>query len=346
MSPFRIPEFDMPIASSGLSPAMDAVEPDMWAWAAAHQLVRGEAMRRHLARTRPQWATAIYLPGADEAHLRVPNRFMIWAFILDDNLDDSISEGHIESVTYLLDELVAVCRNLNTPVTNEGRALKEILDDLSQGRTRAWRNVLGESVVRWLNTFLPEARASRAGRVMTIDEYLPHRRNGVCEFIFAHLQEYVRDVELPKGVRDLPAMEQARNLACEWTGLYNDIYSVEKEESVGYLHNAVLVARTHRGCSTQEAVDIVAAITNSLLRQFLAACDAAPAQIRAAADYTPTVLAHASDVIDGYRDLVRANYDYHRGAARYSDVAKYMPEAITTSGLRPDWSFTPTITHS
>ncbi|BBC35346.1 hypothetical protein SGFS_066400 [Streptomyces graminofaciens] len=345
MPSFTMPKFKMPLPEVKPSPAMDSVVEDMWEWADRHHLIAGEAARRHVVRTRPAWTTAVYLPLADEEHLRIPNRFMIWAFILDDNLDDSISGGGIEAAAAFLDELIAVCHAERRPRTDTGRALEEIFDGLSEGRSPQWRALLGESVALWLNTFVPEALASRAGRVMTIEEFLPHRRNGVCEFIFAHLQEYVRGIELPVAIRNLPALRQARELACEWTGLFNDIYSVDKEESVGYMHNAVLVTRTHRRCSTQEAVDIVAAVVDGLLDQFLAACAAAPAQIRASADYSPHVFADALEVVEGYQGLVRANFDYHRSAARYNDVATYMPAALAEGdGIRPDWSVAPALT--
>ncbi|MEU9083522.1 terpene synthase family protein [Streptomyces sp. NPDC048357] len=75
------------------------------------------------------------------------------------------------------------------------------------------------------------------------------------ELLFLHLAEYVHGIELPGEARDLPALAQARAYASEWIGLYNDVFSAQKEEAVGYGFNVVLVIRDQRGCSQQEAID-------------------------------------------------------------------------------------------
>ncbi|WP_407835159.1 hypothetical protein ACE1OC_00090 [Streptomyces sp. DSM 116496] len=119
--------------------------------------------------------------------------------------------------------------------------------------------------------------------------------------------------------------------------LYNDVFSNEKEEAVGYLHNVVQVIRADRSCSTREAVDIVNRVLTGLVTQFQAACEALPAQLKATSAATPEITEAALDVLEGYRHLLRGNFDYHIDTARYVNAREYVPQA-QTSGIRPSWS--------
>ncbi|MDJ1137249.1 terpene synthase family protein [Streptomyces iconiensis] len=338
MQSFTVPACAMPLPEFGTSAAMATVERDQWEWGDHFRLITTDAMRNHLFRTRPHYTTALYYPRADHSHLLAPNRYMLWAFIVDDMCDDAISDQDEQTVAGLTSELIGVSRGEREAACDASRALVDVLGDLTAGRSPRWRRLLGETNASWIRTYLTEVRASRARRVMDFNEYLPHRRLGVDELMFHHLAEYVHGIELPAAVRNLPAMRQARNRSSEWIGLYNDIYSAPKEAAVGYVHNAVLIVREHRSCSLQEAADIVADVANRLMVQFEAAVAAVPGQLQALPEATPEVIQDVLVVLEGYRHLVRGNWDYHIDAARYLEAETYIPQAQGGVGLRPTWS--------
>ncbi|WP_407835160.1 hypothetical protein ACE1OC_00095 [Streptomyces sp. DSM 116496] len=218
MTSLELPDFVMPLPEYGASAAMADIEQDMWAWLERHGLIANESLREQLVRTRPQYTTALYYPRADVEHLKVINRFMAWAFIVDDLFDDSISAGDEDCVSAFSAELIGVARDDERPQSIAGRALREVLDALCLGRSQQWRLALAEANTAWLGTYPIEAQASREGRIMQFNAYAPHRRDGVGERIFFLMAEHVRDIELPSEVRDLPAMTQARERAIEWVG--------------------------------------------------------------------------------------------------------------------------------
>lgn len=339
MYSFEFPIVEMPFPEREIASGLDAAEQGMWEWLDRHRLLVNEAMREHLVRTRPHYTVARYYPDAGAAHLLAAAQYTAWAFIVDDVFDDAIGARDEVAVAELSAELIGVSRCDREPSTDIGRALGEVLDALSASRSAQCRVLLGDANVRWLRTYPVEARVTSENRTMRFGEYVPHRRYGTDELLYIHLSEVTLGIELPAEVRDLPAMAQARKRALEWIGLYNDIFSADKEAAVGYLHNAVLLVRRQQGCSMQEAVDTVNGVLPGLLGQFEAACAAVPAQVRAVSGDDPGVRDAVLHVLDGYRQLVRGNFDYHIGTARYDEVPLYMPQA-QAGGVRPGWTST------
>jgi (+)-beta-caryophyllene/(+)-caryolan-1-ol synthase len=336
MFSFVLPHFEMPFPDHGVSPGLADAEQGMWRWLDQYRLIGNESVREHLVRTRPHYTVAVYFPHLDAAQLLPTASYTAWAFIIDDVFDDAISAHDVAAVTKLSTELIGVSLGQQEPSTDAGWACKDILDELSVGRSPQCRAVLGDANARWLRTYPVEARLTAGGRTMRFTDYVSHRRYGVDELIYLNLEEFTQGIGLPPEVRDLPAMVQARERALEWIGLHNDIFSADKEEAVGYLHNAVLIVRDQRGCSTQEAVNAVNEVLTGLIGQFQAACAAVPGQVRAVAGGHPAVLDAAAHVVAGYRQLIRGNYVYHIGTARYDRVPSYMPQA-QVDGLRPGW---------
>ncbi|WP_157777747.1 terpene synthase family protein [Nocardia terpenica] len=331
-----IPTVEMPLPNYGLSSTMAFVEHDTWQWLNRHHLLVNDAAREHIVRTRPQYTTAKYWPRADQSHARACNWYTAWAFIVDDALDDAITVHDHATVESITNDLIEVAYG-RQPCNDAGRSLREILDTFSQRRSDDWRVLLGDTHADWLNTYPVESRANSLDRRMEFTEYMPHRASGVNERIFLHLNEYVRDIELPSVIRMLPAMVRARDRAVEWVGLYNDVYSFAKEAAVGYRYNAVAVVRDQRNCVPQEAANTVCGVLSGLIREFQEACAAVPAQVRAVAGNDRQLLGTVLQVLDGYRHTVRGNFDYHIGTPRYTTVQTYMP-LNQLNEQRPSWS--------
>ncbi|WP_157245384.1 terpene synthase family protein [Nonomuraea typhae] len=323
---FRLPSFHMPLPSQPPSPAMEALEADTWQWAQSRDLLANDAMREHLERTQPWLTTALYYPYADANALRHIHRYMVLAFIVDDTFDDAITGHDVATVRHLSTDLLRVSRQA-PPASPAGRALAELLDALSVGRSPVWRRLLGHANASWVATYAVEAHAHQAGEPMRLHTYLPHRRHGVNEQIFLHLHEYTRGIEMPAHLRAHPALARTRELACEHMGLCNDIFSADKEAAVGYSYNAVLITSRDLDRPLQEAAEIVNDILTGLIDQLDATRAAAPAQLRAVGASQDQIEA-ALRLIDDQRQQVRGNHDYHYDPPRYHSVDTYMPTVI------------------
>ncbi|GAB3654376.1 hypothetical protein GCM10027589_13040 [Actinocorallia lasiicapitis] len=332
-----LPDFVMPLPAQRLAPGMRAAEHDMWLWLRRHRMDGNEAMREHLNRTRPAYTSACYYPDADSTRLRDINRLVTFDFLVDDVLDDAITTHDQGTVERIIAELVGVTLGRAEPASRAGHALSDAKRLLTEGRSPGWKAALDEVHAGWLRTYPAEAALVRAGGRMTPGDYLRHRRWSVNEFTYLHLQEYALGVDLPAAVRDLPAMRQARARASEWIGVYNDVFSAEKEDAIGYPHNLVVLVRTAHGCTRESALATANDVLSGLLEQFLAACSAVPAQVEAVVPRDSQVFADAMRVVNGYRQVVRGNFDYHFGSPRYNAVPGYLP-AGAPGEQPPGWT--------
>ncbi|QHC24519.1 terpene synthase family protein [Streptomyces sp. GS7] len=314
---YELPALEMPLPEYGVAAAVDAAETDMWNWLESHRLLDDAVRRERLVRTGPHYTTALYYPHAGADRLTVVNRYMALAFLVDD-FDEEISAQDDASVSEYCEDLVAVACGTRPPSNGAGRAMADVIGTLSQGRSLAWCEAVMHSVAQWLRTYPVQVRLARAGKSMPLHQYVAHRRHGVGEIPFLHMHEYVQDVDLPARVRNLPALVYARNRASEWIGLLNDVFSLEKEEAVSYPHNAVLLVRQQRGLGTQDAVDVVNGVLSGLLAQFDAACRTIPGQVRAVVNDDSPVVDDVMRIVEGYRHVVRGNFDYHYASARFT----------------------------
>jgi (+)-beta-caryophyllene/(+)-caryolan-1-ol synthase len=312
---YEVPAVVMPIAEYGVSAAIDVAEQDIWSWLDEHRLLEDPLCRQRMVRTQPYDTTARYFPYGVGAELVVVNRFMALAFFIDDQFDNDAEDTC--AVERFCEDLIAVSTGCRSPVSEVERAMRELVQTLTAGRSPGWREAFDSAVIQWLRTYPVEARLVEHGQRMGFREYLPHRRHSGGMAQFLHLHEYVHGIDLPAAVRDLPAMQQARNLVCEWVGLYNDLYSVTKEQDVGYQHNALLIVRETTGGSLQDSAAIVNDVLTGLLDQFEAACRAAPPQVLAVSGHDPAARDDAAHVLDGYRRMLRGNFDYHIESPRY-----------------------------
>lgn len=334
---FRHPTVLMPLPHYGTSPALRPAGQQMYAWGELFGLTAEPAVLRHMQeRTHPETCIAYYYPTADLAHLALLCQYALWAWVVDDALDDGISARDVASVADAVAGMIRAVEGTSTREDPSCRAASDLFTVLRSRRSAQWQEALCAEVYAWLCTYVTEAAATTQDRVMTLEEYIAHRRYGVDEISFLHLVEFVHEIDLPDAVRNLPSMARARARGSEWIGLYNDIFSAVKENAVGYRHNAVLIVAHQDRCTIQEAVDRVNFTLTDLIHQFESAIAAVPAELTAITS-DPRIHRDVAQVIDGYRHVVRGNFDYHINRPRYTDAANYLP-AEQNAELRPSFS--------
>lgn len=334
---FTYPEFTMPVLKYGTSPALPQAGQAMYAWAEQFALTENPAVLHHMSvRTHPDVCAAFYYPTAKLELLAPLCNYALWAWVIDDALDDGISNHDVSGVADSVARMIRATEGAACPDSPSTLSGRNLFASLCRDRSAGWREALLGEVAAWLSTYVTEAAATRLDRVMDIEDYITHRRYGVDEISFLHLVEYAHGIDLPAEVRRLPAMDEARARASEWIGLYNDIFSAVKEEAVGYRHNAVLIIAHHQQCSPQQAVDTVNDILTRLIQQFNAAVARVPAQLSQISNNEQ--LHHdVALVLEGYRHVVRGNFDYHIERPRYVDATNYMA-GEQHNGLRPSFS--------
>ncbi|MFJ7198208.1 MULTISPECIES: terpene cyclase [unclassified Streptomyces] len=264
-------------------------------------------------------------PTADSKNLDLVADWFVWLFLVDDQLDD----GHLGRSPERVRDVVGLMRNViedDTPGTlPDGQlpaavvALADLWERTTPAAAPHWRTRFGWHLTTYLTTTTTWEAGNRAAGVVPSEEtYIAKRRHTGAIHVCMDLIEIVAGIEAPESIhndsRFITALEASCNVVC-WA---NDVYSYEKEQVLGEIHNLVHLVRHHRGYGKREALEHVCARTTAETERFMTA----ESELLAAYPQLSWML---GPYLDGMRSWMRGNLDWSRQTPRYNpaDVSQY-----------------------
>ncbi|MFG1873259.1 hypothetical protein ACGFIV_00285 [Sphaerisporangium sp. NPDC049003] len=294
---------------------VDAARRHLARWVDEYGLVRKEAARRRFAHADFAWFAAVTYPSADERGLCLIADWFAWLFLLDDQFDDGAVGRDPDRVRELMGEMAAVLvHDDGGPRTYPRPAIVEALADLwrrtTPRTTPAWRHRFVDHIAEGGLAAFWEAENRVRGVVPDEATYIEKRRHTGAIYVCMDLIEAVERTEVPARVYADARYQDALRSACDVVCWTNDLYSLEKELSLGEYHNLVAVVEHGRGFSREQSVrHVVAAIT---------------AEIDLYLERESRVLSafpgHVADVVRnfaGMRSWMRGNLDWSARTKRY-----------------------------
>ncbi|SCE17864.1 hypothetical protein GA0115241_110586 [Streptomyces sp. DpondAA-D4] len=172
-------------------------------------------------------------------------------------------------------------------------------------------------------TYLTTATTWEAGNradgvVPSEATYIAKRRHTGAIHVCMDLIETVAGIEAPESLHNDPRFITALEASCNVVCWANDVYSYEKEQVLGEIHNLVHLVRHHRGYGEQRALDHVCAEIATETERFLTAEDEL-------IELYPQLTDLLVPYLDGMRSWMRGNLDWSRQTPRYNpaDVSQY-----------------------
>ncbi|CCM04973.1 uncharacterized protein FIBRA_07171 [Fibroporia radiculosa] len=123
----------------------------------------------------------------------------------------------------------------------------------------------------YVNAFAVEAELRERQEVLSLDAYMPLRReNSAVRFCFG-LFGYVLGMDLPDEVYEHPVMVRMHLAAVDMVCWSNDLYSYNMEQAMGHTGNNIMtVLMNEKRCDLQTAADYVGVHFKTLMDSFLA----------------------------------------------------------------------------
>jgi len=158
------------------------------------------------------------------------------------------------------------------PVTSTlcDHAWARLFRELAETRSLEWLCVLAGSMDTWSDAALRETIASKRGLLSArpcFREALRSRINTIGTYPTAYLLEYILGRELPRAFHEHSMVRELKTLAGKIVGLGNDIFSLGKDWTSGYV-NVAFAYRDERGCTMREAIFAVVREHNEAVRDF------------------------------------------------------------------------------
>lgn len=314
-----LPEFVMPFPRVPPNRGMAEAGRQMWAWIDRFGLVTGDASRRRLRQLRMELISARCHPRADPDLLPLLALHMAWGWSVDEQFDDGPAGRDVRWSLSAIDGLVDAVEGRVTDSSNPlERAGADLYRRLNAGRSRSWVRSLRDDTVRWLRGYYVETVDRATSWYQPTAEYRRHRQITSGEHMYFALSELGARVDLPEGVRRLPAYVALQDAAAEHMGMFNDVISLVKEQAVGYHHNAVTLVSHHTKAPLRQAVEDVNVMLTDCVERILAAERRLAVQLRAAG-----VGAQARDdaatMVGAIKAHTRGNFDWHFAVDRYAE---------------------------
>ena len=150
------------------------------------------------------------------------------------------------------------------------RALADIWQRLQRCSSAAWRAQLATTLVRGLHAYQWETANRTQGRIPPRAEYIRLRRQTGGWLTEVALVDLLVGHDASPDVLTHPTvitlLETANDLIC-WS---NDLFSLEKEQQTGEIHNLVMIVAHEEGCDLTHARQLVRELHDQRIQDWLA----------------------------------------------------------------------------
>jgi len=270
MQNFTIPSIYCPFPSA-ISPYAEKIHRHTLDWVQQLNLVTSEKAYKRLRASKFGRLAARAYPDAPLDRLEIVSDWNTWLFILDDQCDEWGLGKHPEQLAALHSRCLEILSG--SMPNSEDVALVYALYDI---RTRiqplmslSWLTRFVQSAAEYFESTVWEAKNRFQGIWPDSPTYILMRPYTGGLYTDIDLIELTNGIALPLQIRKHPRIQQlaviTNNVVC-WS---NDIISLQKEFNHQDMHNLVLVFHHHRQISLQSAIDQVARLIESQVRQFI-----------------------------------------------------------------------------
>jgi Terpene synthase family 2, C-terminal metal binding len=291
-------------------------------WTLDAGLVHKESARKRFEKADFGWFVAMVYPTASASHLELVANWFAWLFLVDDQLDDGGFGRDPEWVRRSVRLMRTILENPGTVPADVPAVITSLTDLWVRtvvDASAAWRQRFTGHLVDCLETAAVWEVGNRVqGIVPDEDTYIAKRRHTGAIYVCMDLIEIVERLDVPGRVYDSPRFAAALDAACNVVVWTNDVYSLEKERSVGEVHNLVYVVEHHRGLDRSAALAQVCAAIEAETQRYLAS------EIELLRAYPR----HADMLVPylaGMRTWMRGNLDWSARTRRYQPTDAVSP---------------------
>ncbi|MFI9503587.1 hypothetical protein [Nocardia sp. NPDC052566] len=335
MNEIPVPEIFNPFPYQ-INPYVEQTRAHLVEWTRRIGLVHREAARRRFEKADFGWFTSVVYPAADAVHLDLMSDWFAWLFLVDDQLDDGAVGRSAEHAGAVVARMRAVLESPDfgaAAVTDpDAPTAVSSLADLwlrsAADATPAWRRRYIRHLDDCLTTAATwEARNRIEGIVPDEPTYIEKRRHTGAIYVCMDYIDLVEHLDVPETVYDSAEFRSALDAACNVVCWTNDVYSLEKERSLGEVHNLVLVVEHHRALDTAAALECVCEAISAETKLYLTRECELLAEFPEHAD---VLIPYAA----GMRTWMRGNLDWSSRSRRYeADSVGVRPETYLEPAL-------------
>lgn len=247
---------------------------------------------------------------------------MLWAFVLDDLVDETDVGRGARSAADLIERLDLVMRRQSSPDAGVLEAtLAELLGDLGPFLREGEYEEFCDSLRAYFGALVWEANNRAAQWVPDLVSFELFRPAAGAVPPFWMLIGPLENLRLCDADKTDPKLQKAQTLAGRIACWYNDVLSYEKEYAAKDVHNLAIVLERHRYLTPLAAFEAAIAYCNEDVQQF---CDAA-------AELTPNASATLQQYLATLQSMMATTLIWTLESARYEAAPATRIEELSRS---------------
>jgi hypothetical protein len=317
------------------SPWAAEVESHVRRWVRSVGLVRSSQAGDRFDRTRTGDLSARgYATAVSQADLEAATDWISCLFFIDDQFDEGRAGRDPRAVHALCQPLrsalIGDAEHASTAGSPLPVAFADALRRILPAMPLDWRRRFTEHVLAYFRGCEWEAANRADGRVPSVAEFVPARREAGAIWPSLDLLEYVTRAPLPDRLFDDLRFRELRTAAADVICWTDDILTVDKERAHGDVHNLIIVVEAATGRSADAAGEEVIARLGQRIADFISSEQLLP-DVYTELRLDDRERRNAAVYVAGLRNWMRGHLDWGGTTVRYLRVEH------TTPGIEPSY---------
>ncbi|ESK90644.1 terpenoid synthase [Moniliophthora roreri MCA 2997] len=315
-----IPDFESMcsvLPNGGVNPHHDEAFTEARCWIAQyHNSDFGPNMTAFMESCKFELAGSYTYPHLDKYGLRATMDWLNILWFFDEVTDTETGKDARRSADI-------VCHTLRDSEYNDGTSLCRMITDF---RIDHLSRAGPETTRRFLNhcddmfsAVAREAGFREQGTVLSVEEYLVHRKETSGVRVCYDMAEFCIGIDLPGAIYDMEDFRKGYEASLDFVCLSNDLFSYNAEQSKGHSgFNILTVLIKAKSIELQEAADYVGSLCTNLLTEFRESQQVIEECARTAKDEaSANTFRDALCVLEAYGHWVRGGIEWSFESERY-----------------------------
>jgi hypothetical protein len=305
---FEIPDFLYPSFCSDINPYADEIQNNTLQWAAEYGMLTEKVQKMSTG----FFASRTY-PKASKNTLQIAADWILWLFLLDDEVDEAHLGQEPERLYILHSQLLSILRGSNSIPQDWGIAhmLANWRERVCFHVSQDWMERFSHMVALYFESNRWEAKNRQLGIVPEVENYIAMRNFSGAVYPCFALIEITAGIELPFYILQSAVGELLQRRASNIISWSNDVFSFQKEIKHLDVHNLVYVLHKHRNISLESALTQVKAMHDTEVKKFEQLLLDLPTY------NSPQIQEHFSHFVKGLQYWITGNRDWSVNNPRY-----------------------------
>ncbi len=322
MNNLIIPDLYCPFPPQ-INPHVDVLEKYGMEWVLRFNLLRDELSYQRFRKAKFYWLAASAYPNCQIEELKIANDVISWLFVWDDQCDISDLGKQPELIKIFCNRFIEILNGAEP--TSKDIPLSYALSDVR-------KRIIQKGILTFFHHFvynfehyfygcIEEANNRLHVKLPTLEAYIKIRNSTSAAPLCLNLIEFCDHLIIPYFLRNHEIVSKITRMTVNILAWSNDIFSFEREMSVGEFHNLVVVLHYQQNLPLKQALKLAAEMHDKEVKNLIDLEARIPS-------FGKEIDTEIAKYFSGFHSWIRGNTDWYSHSNRYQVTE--IPELVAS----------------